>query len=178
MAVRCWVGVVTVGAVWLLGAVAPDPGIVLWLDREDFELRVRDVRDGVEGPRLPVALGSPAHPTPRGEFALERVILNPAWTPGPTARAAGAEPLPASRSTPMGVAKIPFGDRGPFALHGGAIPVLLGKPVSTGCIRLADRDLLGLIAWLEERGSLRDERGTPGGEIHRGFRRPARLLTR
>jgi hypothetical protein len=164
--------------VGLLGAGRADPGILLRLDRESFELDVADLRDGVDGPRLRVVLGSPAHPTPRGEYGLERVIRNPAWWPGPTARAAGARPLPPSSDTPMGVAKIPFGSKKVFAMHGGAIPLLLGKPVSGGCIRAADADLVALLAWLEERDALREPRSEPEGEIHQRFRRPARLVTR
>ena len=151
---------------------------MLRLDREEFELYAVDLRSGVLGPRLPVALGSPAHPTPRGSFVLERVILNPAWRPARTARAAGAEPEPPSSETPMGVAKIPFGPEKPFALHGGGLPLLLGKPISGGCIRAADEQLLGLIAWLDERESLQESRSKPAGEIHRPFRRPVRLVTR
>ena len=174
-----WVGVVVLlfVAPGLLGSGRGDPGIVLRLDREAFELRVVDLRGDVEGPRLRVALGSPAHPTPRGEFGLERVIRNPGWWPGRTARAAGARPLPPSDATPMGVAKIPFGSAGVFALHGGGIPLLLGKPISGGCIRAADAELLGLIGWLEERDSLREPR-VAAGEIHQRFRRPVRLVTR
>jgi hypothetical protein len=164
--------------VGLVGSGRGDPGILLRLDRESFELDASDLRDGVAGPRLRVVLGSPAHPTPRGEYALERVVRNPAWWPGPTARAAGARPLPPSSDTPMGVAKIPFGSAGVFALHGGAIPLLLGKPVSGGCIRAADEDLAALLTWLEGRDSLRGPRGEPEGEIHQRFRRPARLVTR
>jgi hypothetical protein len=161
-----------------LGASAPDPGITLLVDRERFQLRAIDRRDGASGPHLPVALGSPAHPTPRGNFALERVVSNPAWTPGATARANGAEPMPPSRTSPMGVAKIPFSEGGPFALHGGAIPLLLGKPISAGCVRTAAAFLLDLLAWLRARGALGSVAETPHGEQHQRFLRPVRLDTR
>ncbi len=160
----------------LCAARAPDPGIRFELDRERFELRVHDARDGVDGPRISVALGSPAHPTPRGAFALREVVLNPAWLPGPTARANGARPEPPSKQSPMGVAKIPFGRA--YAVHGGALAVLLGKPVSAGCIRTRDADLLRLVAWLESREALQKERTRNGGERWRSFRRPAHLETR
>ncbi len=158
-------------------AGAGDPGIAFRVDRERFELQVVDLRDGEEGPRLKVALGSPGRPTPRGSYPLDRVILNPAWSPGPTARAAGARALPASEQTPMGVAKIPFGASRVYAIHGGGLPVLVGKPISGGCIRARDEDLLTLVAWLDDRGALRAETPAANGERHRRFRRPARLRT-
>jgi lipoprotein-anchoring transpeptidase ErfK/SrfK len=162
----------------LLGVAPSDPGILIVLDRDRFELRVRDERDGARGPRLIVALGSPAHPTPVGVFRLQQIILNPAWRPGPTAREQGAEPLPPTRTGPMGVAKIPFSESASVALHGGGVPLLLGKPITSGCIRAADSDLLHLIDWLTSRGALADAVETRAGEVHRAFRRPVRLRTR
>jgi hypothetical protein len=155
-----------------------DPGIVLYLDRDDFELRARDERDDTRGPVLRVALGSPANPTPRGVFGLRRVIMNPAWKPGPEIRERGVEPLPPGRDGPMGVAKLPFDEAPTVALHGGGIPLLLGKPITGGCIRAADADLLGLVDWLTDRGAVEDGIVTPEGETHRLFRRPVRLIAR
>jgi hypothetical protein len=154
-----------------------DPGLLLELDRASFELVARDLRADDRGPRLRVVLGSPAHPTPSGVFPLYQVIRNPGWEPGPLARATGAEPEPASERGPLGVAKIPFAAGG-VALHGGAHPRLLGKPVSLGCVRAADADLLGLLDWLEARDALGPARDRPGGEARQAFRRPARLRVR
>jgi hypothetical protein len=172
---RVWIAAVVIGALVGLEDAVADPGIVLTLDRELFELRARDERDEVEGPMLRVALGSPAHPTPTGVFTLQTIILNPSWTPGPTARKRGAEPQPPGLSGPMGVAKIPFAGRARVALHGGAISLLLGKPITGGCIRAADADLLTLVRWLTSRGALAEAVQTTDGEVQRPFRRPARL---
>ncbi len=165
-------------ALALLGPTLGDPGILLRVDAQRYVLESRDLRDGVAGPSLRVALGSPAHPTPLGRFALGSVIRNPAWVPGATARAAGARPRPPSSDGPMGVAKIPFAERGAIALHGGAPAFLLGKSISSGCIRAADAELEGLLAWLENRGALLEERPTAEGERHQGFRRPAHVEVR
>jgi len=163
------------------GHASPDrggAGVELALDRERFTLEARDGRSGERGPVLRVVLGSPAAPTPGGRFPLHRVILNPAWHPGETARAAGAEPSAPSLDGPMGVAKLPFADGGEIALHGGGDPLLLGKPVSSGCVRASDADLLRLIAWLEERDVLGPARTTEEGEVHRPLLRPVHLLVR
>jgi hypothetical protein len=161
----------------LLVGGARDPGVLLELDRARFELEVRDRRGPSGVPSLRVVLGSPGHPTPTGSFPLYRVIRDPQWVPGELARSAGAERIPASPHGPMGAAKIPFA-KGGVALHGGANPRLLGKPVSLGCVRSLDSDLLGLLAWLEERGALGSVHAGERGELYQEFRRPARLVVR
>lgn len=155
-----------------------DPGLLIELDRESYSLVARDLAAGVDGPQLRVVLGSPAHPTPSGAFPLHEVVRNPGWHPGRIARAWGAEPAPPSEDGPLGVGKIPFAAGGEIALHGGADPLLLGKPVSLGCVRATDRDLLALIEWLEERGALAPPVRTAGGELYQRFRRPARVEVR
>lgn len=162
----------------LLLAGSPDPGVLLELDRERFEVRARDLATGEDGPRLALVLGSPAHPTPRGDYALHVVVRNPGWSPGAVARSFGARPVAPSSRGPLGVGKIPFAHGGEIALHGGANPLLLGKPVSLGCARATDGDLLRLIAWLEERGAIRDPVPDGDGELLQYFRRPARVRVR
>ena len=157
---------------------ASDPGLLLELDRERYELAVRDLRSGESGPSLRVVLGSPAHSTPAGSYPVSRVILNPAWRPSDDALAAGAEALPPSLDGPMGVAKIPFADLGSVALHGGGDLLLLGKPVSGGCVRARDADLLRVIAWLHRQGALGPAAPREDGEVHRSFQRPVRMLVR
>jgi hypothetical protein len=163
----------------LTGAAAGDPGLLLELDSGRFELTARDLRAGVAGPSVRVVLGSPHNPTPRGVFPLYRVYRNPAWAPAELAREAGANRLPPSPEGPMGAAKIPFAGGG-FALHGGADPKLLGKPVSLGCVRIADEDLLGILAWLEARGAIGPQRpaGDAAGQLRQDFLRRARLVVR
>ena len=165
-------------AALLFGGASGDPGLLLELDRAAFEISVRDLRDEAMGPRLRVALGSPAHATPSGEFPLYRVVRSPEWKPGPDARATGATAEPASNRGPLGVAKIPFAENGSIALHGGAHPRVLGKPVSLGCVRAADADLLRLLAWLHVRDQLVGAVATGRGELQRDFRTPARLRVR
>lgn len=173
------------GFTWLLllfGSAArlgaeTDPGLRLELDREHFELRARDLRDASDGPMLRVAIGSPAHPTPAGEFPIYRVIRNPRWTPGEIARHRGARELPASDDGPLGAAKIPFGPEG-VALHGGARPVLIGKPVSLGCVRALDAELLSLLDWLEAVGALGARQPAEDGEVLQRLSRPTRIAVR
>jgi hypothetical protein len=171
---------------WLLGlaclcglvAGTSDPGVLLELDRARYEVRVRDLASGAVGPSLRVVLGSPAHPTPTGDYPLHVVVRNPGWSPGETARSYGAHPVAPSAAGPLGVGKIPFADRGEIALHGGANPLLLGKPISLGCARATDQDLLRLFEWLEQQRALERPVAVAGGELRQYFRRPARVTVR
>lgn len=177
---RAWrAGALALGLVApLLAAASPDRGVLLRLDRETFSLVARDLAEGVPGPQLRVALGSPAHPTPAGVYPLRVVVRNPGWKPGAIARARGATPVPPSPEGPLGVGKIPFARGGEIALHGGADPLLLGKPISLGCVRATDGDWLALVEWLEARGALHPPEERPNGEMLQRFRRPARLEVR
>ncbi len=167
----------------MLSSISPvtasaDPGLLLELDREHYRVMVRDLRSGEAGPTIPVVLGSPASPTPSGSYPLSWVILRPSWHPAPDAMQAGAQPEAASLTTPMGAAKIPFAENGSVALHGGGDPRLMGKAVSAGCVRAGDGDLLRVIAWLDQRDALGAPRSRDDHEIHRPFKRPARMLVR
>ena len=162
----------------LLVAGSADRGVVLELDRERFELTARDLADGTEGPSFQVVLGSPSHPTPSGEFPLYTVVLNPGWSPGAFARSQGARPSNPSPDGPLGVGKIAFAERGEISIHGAADPLLVGKPVSLGCVRALDAEFLALVQWLEVRGALAAARPQADGELHRFFRRPARVVVR
>ena len=160
---------------WLCAAA--DPGILLELDLGRFEVRARDLRDAGSGPVLRVVVGSPAHPTPTGSFPIHQVVRNPRWTPGEIARERGAHKLAASSDGPLGVAKIAFGPEG-VSLHGGARPLLIGKPVSLGCVRALDSDMLALLDWLEAAGALGARRPGQDGEVVQPFARRARIVVR
>jgi hypothetical protein len=163
-------------AVSMLGT-ASDPGVLLELDRDRFQVRVRDLREDRDGPALRVVIGSPAHPTPTGNFALHQVVRNPGWKPGETARRRGARQISPTSQGPLGVAKIAFGPEG-VALHGGARPILLGKPISLGCVRALDADMLALLEWLEGAGALGPRVPGEDGEVTQRFLRRARIVVR
>jgi hypothetical protein len=71
------------------------------------------------------------------------------------------------------VAKIPF--LGSFQLHGGADRVVVGKPLTLGCVTLTDADMRALIAWLAERGALGAGAPTGTGEVLHRFVRATTL---
>jgi hypothetical protein len=164
----------------LLGAGSENDAIGemhLRIDLERLELRAIDPRRPDDVMAVPVVTGSPAHPTPVGRFQPRLIVRNPGWKPGPTARARGARPMAPSGNTPMGVAKMPLSADG-FSLHGGAVPLLLGKPASLGCVRMSDEDMLALIAWLDRGGILGKPFRTPEGEIRQWLDRRLAVLVR
>ena len=152
--------------------------LVMEIELSTFRLSVRDAHSGERGPTIRVALGSPAQPTPIGRFPLDRIILSPSWRTGRVAERSGAVAQPASLHTPMGAVKIPFAADGVIALHGGSDRRVLGKPISAGCVRATDSDLLRIVAWLDRRDALASARQVRNGEIHRRFRRTIELVVR
>jgi len=163
-------------------AASDDPGLELEIDLAAFVVRTRDLRSGERGPEVAIGPGSPRNPTPRGRHRVGWVVLRPSWTPSDEALAAGAAVTPPSLDSPMGVAKIPFADGGSIALHGGGDPRALGRPISAGCVRTRDADLLRVIGWLD----LADALGAPvleaddpeAGEVLRPVLRPTWVVVR
>lgn len=169
--------ILTCVAVALLCGAARDPGVNVRVDLERFELVAVDGRDPNNSLVLPIATGSPEHPSPPGRYLPHSVVRNPGWKPGGKARAWGAQPVDPSDDGPMGVAKIPLTGDG-FAVHGGADPLVVGKPVSLGCVRLSDPDMLALLDWLERAGALAPPHPRENGEIYQAVRRPVAFEVR
>ncbi len=161
---------------WLgLSGFETDPGLVVEIDLEAFALTTQDLRSRESGPAFPVVTGSPRHRTPSGDFVVDELVHNPGWRPGDTARSYGAEPIPPSMDGPLGIGKIAFAADG-ILLHGGADPLVLGKPVSLGCVRVLDPDFARLVTWLKGQGALRPPRLQADGEVHQSFARPIRIV--
>ncbi len=161
----------------MLFGTARDPGVLIEVDLASFSLASRDLATDAAGPALRIAIGSPAHPTPTGEFHPQRVVRNPGWLPGPHARRLGARAQRPSSDGPLGAGKIPLGI-GAIHIHGGADPLELGKPVSLGCVSLRDESWLALVDWLHSRDSLAPWRANPRGDLVSRFRRPIRVVVR
>jgi lipoprotein-anchoring transpeptidase ErfK/SrfK len=81
----------------------------------------------------PIAVGSPATPTPTGRFYVNQRLLpsNPYGPFGPAA-------LGVSAFSPVLTG---WAQGGPIGIHGTNAPWSIGRPVSNGCIRVPNRTL-------------------------------------
>ena len=130
-----------------LAAATPEPLLVLDLDLSERALVV--FVDGQHAGRFDVAIGTSRHPTPRGDYTIERVIWNPWWAPPQSEWAEGKQPKPPGHpNNPMQAVKIPF--RPLYYIHGTDKPESIGSAASHGCIRMRPEEaveLAKIIMW-------------------------------
>jgi murein L,D-transpeptidase YcbB/YkuD len=99
-----------------------------------------------------VAIGKSQHPTPRGTYAVRRVIWNPRWVPPNSEWARGKKPMePGDPRNPMGRVKAFFRDP-TYYIHGTDDESSIGRAASHGCIRMRNGDVVELSRWLVEHG--------------------------
>jgi len=110
--------------------------------------------------RYGVAIGATAHPTPQGDFHVERIIWNPSWTPPPDAAWARGERAtpPGDPNNPMGRVKM-FFQEPDYYVHGTNAEWSIGKAVSHGCVRMLNEDVIALAQLVMEHGGERREPG-------------------
>jgi len=94
--------------------------------------------------RYRVTIGSADYPTPVGDFAVDLLELNPSWTPPASAWARGRAPMPPGGANPMGRAKLRL--RPLYYIHGTPDGNAVGAAVSHGCVRMANHDVMDLVA--------------------------------
>ena len=161
-----------IGAVALAGAAAtpfaleseaaagPAPAadaVRLVVDLSDRQLSVVQ-GDEVER-TYSVAIGKPAHPTPQGEFRIQRIIWNPRWVPPDASWARGKRARgPGDPRNPMGRVKMFFKEPD-YYVHGTHQEDSLGQAESHGCIRMRNADVIDLAKVVMEHGGENREPG-------------------
>ena len=124
--------------------------IRLEVDISDRLLRVIAADEVVK--TYTVAVGASAHPTPRGSFAIRRLIWNPRWVPPNAAWARGKTPKgPGDPGNPMGRVKLFFSEPD-YYIHGTENQASLGRAESHGCVRMANSDVVELAQLVMEHG--------------------------
>jgi murein L,D-transpeptidase YcbB/YkuD len=125
--------------------------------------------------RYDVAIGKDGHPTPTGQFAVRKIVWNPAWVP-PDARWARGKSAkgPGHPANPMKLVKIFFKEPD-YYIHGTGDVESLGSAASHGCLRM-DPDQAGEVALMvmENAGQVRDWDWVKG-ILHIGEQRTVRL---
>ncbi|HET7433120.1 MAG TPA: L,D-transpeptidase [Thermoanaerobaculia bacterium] len=102
--------------------------------------------------RFPVAIGTEEKPTPRGDFSIRKVILNPSWHPPDEKWARGKSPKdPGDPDNPMKRVKM-FFQEPDYYIHGTADDDSLGKAESHGCVRMNTEDVTDLVKIVMEHG--------------------------
>lgn len=115
-----------------------------WLEVDLSERRLRVMSDKEVLKSYPVAIGKSEHPTPRGSFAIRRVVWNPRWVP-PKEEWAKDKTVkePGDPDNPMGKVKLFFKDPD-YYIHGTNAEESLGLAASHGCLRMANSDVIEL----------------------------------
>jgi len=104
-----------------------------------------------------VAVGASGHPTPKGRFAIRKIVWNPGWVPPDAKWAKGKQPKdPGHPENPMKLVKI-FFQEPDYYIHGTDAVESLGQAASHGCLRM-DPDEAGELALMvmENAGVARD----------------------
>jgi lipoprotein-anchoring transpeptidase ErfK/SrfK len=111
-------------------------GPVVIVDRGNFRLTWWKAGRKIT---FPIAVGSPEHPTPTGNYHVTQKQMNPTWFPPDSPWAAGLGPVPPGVNNPLGTRWI--GTSAPaIGMHGTPISSSIGSRASHGCIRMYIRD--------------------------------------
>jgi murein L,D-transpeptidase YcbB/YkuD len=135
------------------------------------------LRDGAVVKQYDVAVGQDHHPTPTGQFEIQKIVWNPAWVPPDAAWAKGkSAKAPGHPANPMKLVKIFFKEPD-YYIHGTDAVESLGGAESHGCLRM-DPDEAGELALMvmENAGQQRDWDWVKG-ILHIGESRTVRLAT-
>ena len=116
-------------------------------DRKLFVLRGQDTVKVAD-----VAVGMADHPTPTGDWHINRVDWNPDWTPPPGEEwTEDKDPQPpGAAANPMGRARLVF--EPPYSIHGTKDRASLGTAESHGSIRVANEVVIELGKMVMEAG--------------------------
>jgi lipoprotein-anchoring transpeptidase ErfK/SrfK len=131
-------------------ATRPSDGMRLRVSLGQKRLVVEDGGQVVR--EFGVAIGSAAHPTPKGNFRIRRLVWNPGWVPPKAKWAKGKQPEePGSARNPMQAVKIYFREPD-YYIHGTNDPNSIGTAASHGCLRMTPEDAAELGAYVMEHG--------------------------
>ena len=99
-----------------------------------------------------VAVGEPEHPTPSGNFQIDRIEWNPDWVPPNSEWAEDEERKePDDPDNPMVGAKL-FFKYPDYYIHGTNAQHTLGTAASHGCVRMDPERVKDLAEWVQNHG--------------------------
>lgn len=125
-----------IGTVFFMAITAASAEAALRLEVSLSERELYVFEDGSLTETYPVAIGQPEHPTPTGDFTINRLIWNPSWYPPDSEWAEDKEPKsPGDPDNPMKMVKIFFKEPD-YYIHGTDATDTLQEPASHGCLRM------------------------------------------
>jgi lipoprotein-anchoring transpeptidase ErfK/SrfK len=140
------------GTAWAVEAVDGEAKATLRLEASVSEKKLRVRENGKVVKTYPIAVGKSKHPTPKGEFRVQYLILNPRWVPPKVEWAKDkTAKAPGDPDNPMGKAKI-FFKQPDYYIHGTNDRKSLGSAASHGCIRMANEDVVELAKLVMKHG--------------------------
>ncbi|MEL6471414.1 MAG: L,D-transpeptidase [Cyanobacteria bacterium J06623_4] len=91
----------------------------------------------------PVAVGASETPTPQGQFAVSKMVVDPVWQSPWT-----GEVHPPGPNSALGLRWIEFAstEAGAFGFHGTPTVESIGQAASNGCVRMYNDDVVALFA--------------------------------
>jgi L,D-transpeptidase ErfK/SrfK len=125
-------------------APEPRPRSYLVIRLSERRLYLSDDAPGTPDESFPIAVGREGLETPVGQFHVEEMVENPDFER--IASGAVIERIPPGPKNPLGARWIGFA-HGPgwtIGIHGTPTPHLLGRAVSSGCVRMRDADVIAI----------------------------------
>ncbi|MDY0339807.1 MAG: L,D-transpeptidase/peptidoglycan binding protein [Coriobacteriia bacterium] len=121
------------------------PAILVDLSERELYLYERGALAKTYG----VAIGTPSHPTPRGEFEITLKRYMPTWSNPGSAWASGmAQTIGPGPSNPLGTRALNIDSPG-IRIHGTTADSSIGRAASHGCMRMHRRDIEDLYERVE-----------------------------
>jgi lipoprotein-anchoring transpeptidase ErfK/SrfK len=126
--------------------VAPEPlrQPSLLIRLSERRLYVLDDAPDTPDESFPIAVGREGLETPVGQFEVEEMVENPDFER--VASGTVVERIPPGPTNPLGARWIGF-SHGPgwtVGIHGTPTPHLLGRAVSSGCVRMRNADVIAI----------------------------------
>ena len=91
----------------------------------------------------PVAIGTDETPTPKGQFTISKMVVDPVWQSPWT-----GEITPPGPDSALGLRWLEFAtsEEGAFGFHGTPTIESIGQAASNGCVRMRNEDVVALFA--------------------------------
>jgi hypothetical protein len=127
-----------------VAAPEPRPQPYLLIRLRERRLYLLDDAPDTPDESFPIAVGREGLETPVGQFQIEEMVENPDFEH--VASGAVVERIPPGPANPLGARWIGF-THGPgwtVGIHGTPTPHLLGRAVSSGCVRMRNADVIAI----------------------------------